>query len=395
MRPALVAFLALAAVIDSSTAQQITPNLPKLGSSWTDVGYPKIYWTPANGASFGLYYAQLRPPGFNDWDDAPPYRANISIDGEISTSGSYRLGLEFKFPSFFPGWRFDLRFRTTRLARQNYFGIGNETAFDNNKVTDAQPYYYKMDRRRLFLRGTAQRQLFSRLRALAGFHLEGWQLDTLRGPSLLGEQTQAGLGPPIGSRTWQVNLRLGLVFDSRDDEVTPRRGALIEALFDGADSTIVGDVSYARFTAAAAAFQSVGERLTLGARVVGQAMSGSPPVGTYFTIEASERAYHGLGGSSSHRGLATGRFLAQDKLFANLDARFLLGGQRQVVTVDLLGFIDVGRVFQPGDDFTLARLHVGAGLGPMITIGRNGIIGWTFAWGPDQLQVHTLTSWTF
>jgi len=395
VRPALLAFIALSTAIGSSSAQQLTPNLPKLGASWTDVGYPKFYWTPTNGASFGLYYAQVRPPGFDDWDDAPPYRANISLDGEISTSGSYRLGFEFKFPNFFPGWRVDLRFWTMRHARQNYFGIGNETEFDANNVTDEQPYYYKMDRRRLFLRGTVQRRLISELRALAGFHLERWRLDTLSGPSLLGEQAQAGSGPPLGVGSWQGEIRLGLVFDTRDDEVTPRRGVLIEALLNGADATVVGDVSYTRFTGSVAAFGSAGDRLILGGRVVGQALSGSPPIGTYFTIEASERAYHGLGGGSSHRGIAADRFLARNKLLANLDARLLLSGARQVVAVDLLCFIDVGRVFQPGDDFTLAGLHLGAGLGPIITVGRNGIIGWTVGWGPDKLQVHTLTSWTF
>ena len=395
MRPALLTIIALAVVSGPGSAQQLTPNLPKLGASWTDVGYPKIYWTPSNGASFGIYYAQVRPPGFDDWDDPPPYRANVSVDGEISTSGSYRLGLEFKFPSFFPGWRIDLRLRTIRHARQNYFGIGNDTDFDDNNVTEEQPYYYKMDRRRLFVRGTAQRRLISGLRALAGFHLERWRLDTLTGPSLLAEQASAGSGPLIGTDMWQGELRLGLVFDTRDDEVAPRGGVLIEALFAGADSNVVGDLSYTRLTGTAAAFRSVGERLVLGGRVVGQAMGGSPPAGAYFAVEASERTYHGLGGSSSHRGMAADRLLAPNKFFANLDARFLLSGAHHVVTVDLLGFIDIGRVFRPDDDFTLAGLHLGAGLGPIITIGRNGIIGWTVAWGPDRLQVHTLTSWTF
>jgi outer membrane protein assembly factor BamA len=395
VRKSLVALLAFSIGASSGSAQQLLPNLPKIGSSWNDVGYPKIYWTPSNGASFGLYYAQFRPPGFDDWDDSPPYRASISLDGELSTSGRYRLGFEFKFPSFFSGWRFDLRFWTMRLARQNYFGLGNDTELDDSNVSEQQPYYYRMDRRRLFLRGTAQRQLSSGLRVLAGFHMERWRLDTLPGPSLLAEHAKAGLGPPVGTNTWQGEVRLGLVFDTRDDEVAPRRGVLVEALLGAADSTLVGDLSFLRLTGTAAVFRAVGERLTLGGRIVGQAMSGSPSPGAYFSIEASERFYEGLGGTRSHRGMATDRFLAQDKLFANLDVRFLLGGRRQLGSVDLLGFIDIGRVFGSDDDFTLDGLHVGAGVGPLITIGRNGTIGWTLAWGPDQLQLHALTSWTF
>ena len=113
MRSLLLGFAALFVVGGSSAAQTIV-NLPTLGPSWTDVGYPKIYWTPNNGASFGLYYAQVRPPGFDDWDEPPPYRASIALDGEISTSGSYRLGLEFKLPNALSGWRFDARIWTMR-----------------------------------------------------------------------------------------------------------------------------------------------------------------------------------------------------------------------------------------------------------------------------------------
>lgn len=397
MKRTLLAAFVLVTVAGSATAQRIIPNLPTLGSSWTDIGYPKAYWTPTNGLSFGLYYSQIRPPGYDDWDAPPPYRASISLDAEISTSGSYHVGLDFKFPNFFPGWRFDLRFWTLRAARQNYFGIGNGTTYDGDNVTDDQQYYYKMDRRRLFIRGTAQRHIVGGLRALAGFHIERWKLDTLSGTTLLGDQVQAGLAPLVGTPVWQPSLRLGLVFDTRNDEVTPRRGVLIEALFDVADSNVVGDVSFTRFTLSTAVYHSLlDEKLVLGGRIVGQSLNGSPPAGTYFTIGASERAYNGLGGSLSHRAIYTDRFLAQDKLFGNFDIRYMISGAPQIGTVSLLGFVDVGRVFQPTeDDFTLKGLHVGGGLGPVLTIGRNGIVGITFGWGPDKLIVQTQTSWAF
>ncbi|UCD23170.1 MAG: BamA/TamA family outer membrane protein [Gemmatimonadota bacterium] len=396
MRLTLLTAIVFSVVASSASAQRLIPNLPTLGSSWTDVGYPKAYWTPTNGFSFGLFYSQIRPPGYDDWDAPPPYRANISLDAEISTSGSYHLGLDFKFPNFFPGWRFDLRVWTMRAARQNYFGVGNNTAFERDSVTDEQPYYYRMDRRRLFVRGTAQRHIVGGLRALAGFHVERWKLDTLSGTTLLGEQVQAGVAPLVGVSVWQPSLRLGLVFDTRDDEVTPHRGVFVEALFDVADSNVVGDVSFNRFSISTAAYYSLlEEKLVLAGRVAGQSLSGSPPVGSYFNIEASERVYSGLGGPLSHRAIYTDRFLAQDKIFGSLDVRYLVGGSPQIATLSLLGFVDAGRVYQPPDEFTLKDLHVGGGLGPILTIGRNGILGMTFAWGPDKLIVQTHTSWAF
>jgi hypothetical protein len=397
VRPALASLAVLIATTSSSSAQVI-PDLPTIGSSWTDVGYPKLYWTPTNGFTFGLYYAQIRPPGFDDWDDPPPYRASISLDGEISVSGSHHLGLDFKFPNFFPGWRLNLRTWVIRHAKQNYFGLGNESDFDKNNVTDAQPDFYRMDRHRFFIRATAQRRVIGGLRALLGLQLERWRLDTIPGTTLLGEQVQAGLGPTVGASSGDVDLRLGLVFDTRNDEVAASRGVLIEALVAIADSTVAGDVSYRRGTLAAAGYFSWNERWVVAGRLVGQSMTGTPPPGTYFTIEASERGYDGLGGRLSHRGIPTDRFLGRDKLFGNLEIRYQMTGQPEVGTLTWLAFLDAGRVFQPpSEDFrlTLDGMHVGGGLGPILTIGRTGVLGWTFGVGPDGLIVQTLTSWTF
>jgi len=397
VRSALASLMVLIATAGSSLAQVI-PDLPTIGSSWTDVGYPKLYWTPTNGLTFGLHYAQIRPPGYDDWDDPPPYRASISIDGEISVSGSHHLGLDFKFPNFFPGWRLDLRTWVIRHAKQNYYGLGNESDFDKDNVTDAQPDFYRMDRHRSFIRATVQRKVIGGLRALLGLQLERWRLDTIPGTTLLGEQVQAGLGPTVGASSGDVNLRLGLVFDTRNDEVAPSRGVLIEALMAIADSTVAGDVSYRRGTLSAATYFSWKQRWVVAGRVVGQAMTGTQPVATYFTIEASERAYEGFGGRLSHRAISTDRYLGRDKLFGNFEMRYQMSGQPQVGTLTWLAFLDIGRVFQPPAadlEITLDGMHVGGGLGPILTIGRNGVLGWTFGVGPDGLIVHTLTSWTF
>ncbi len=399
MRPALLVTLALLAVPSSSPAQ--IPNLPTFGSSWIYVGYPKVFYTARNGLTVGLYYVQFRPPGSRDWDEPPPYRASVAVDGQVSTSGSKYIRLDALFPNFLPGWRFGLRFNAQRRARQNYFGIGNATEFDDDNVTDAQPFFYQADRHRLFLRGELQRRVISGLRILAGFHFERWRLDTLPGPSLLGGDATAGVDPTIGVSTWDATARFGLVFDTRDDEVYPFKGVLLQAIFGVADSTVAGDLSYTRATVSAAGYLSIGEHLRLAGRVLGQALGGSPRIGSYYLVEASDRPFSGLGGSSSHRGLAQHRFLGEDILLVNLDARYQLLGERQVVTVDLLGFFDAGRVFQPGgadgEEFrvTLDGMHVGAGLGPVLTIGRTGVLGMTLGVGTDGLQVLAHTRWTF
>jgi hypothetical protein len=388
----LVFFLA------AETTHGQIPELPTFGKNWTDLGYPKLFYTRADGLTGGLYYAQVHPPGYRDWFDPQPYRASIAIDGQIATSGSYKLGLYARMPNLIPGWRFSMIAETRRSARENYFGLGNNSERDGDNVSDAQPHYYRADNHRTLLRGEVQRKVVSHLRLLAGFHAERWQFDTLPGVSLLGLQNNAGLGLPIGSSTSDISARLGLVFDTRNDEIAPIRGVLLEAIFGVGDSTVAGALSYTRTTLSGAGFWSPTEQLTVAGRLMAQFMTGSPGIGSYSLIEAGDKPFEGLGGPSSHRGFAALRFLGEDKLFANLEARYQVVGERNVVAASLVGFIDVGRVFQPGEtnfQLTLDGMHLGVGGGPVLSFGRVAVLGMTLALGPDGLLMQAMTDWAF
>lgn len=396
MRIFLSAVLFLAYVVEPVRAQ--IPELPTLGENWTDIGYPKLLYTIRDGLAGGLYYAQIYPPGYRDWFDPQPYRASIAIDAQIATSGSYRLGLYARMPNIVPGWRFSLVAETRRRARQNYFGLGNATEYNDDDVNDQQPHYYRADHRTNFVRGELQRRIISHLRALVGFHAERWTLDTLPGITLLALHSAAGADLPVGQTTADVSARVGLVFDSRDDEIAPSRGLLVEAIFGFADSTVAGALSYTRATMSAAAYWSSSERLTFAGRVVAQIMTGAPTIGSYFLIEASDKPFDGFGGPSSHRASAAPRYIGEDKLFSNLEARYQVVGERHVVAASLVGFVDVGRVFQPGEDdfkLTLDGMHVGVGGGPVLSFGRVAVLGTTLAYGPDGLVLHAMTDWAF
>ncbi len=396
MRLLCLALLLL--VFSIAPARGQIPDLPTLGENWTDLGYPKLFYTPRDGLTGGIYYAQMHPPGYRDWFDPQPYRASIALDGQISTSGSYKLGLYARMPNILPGWRFTMEAETRRRARQNYFGVGNRTERDGGNVTDAQPHYYHTDHRRTLLRGEIQKRVVPHLRVLGGFHAERWQFDTLPGVSLLGTQANSGLSLPLGTPTADVSARLGLVFDTRNDEIAPMRGILLEAIFGVADSTVAGALSYTRTTLSASGFWSPSEQLTLAGRVLAQAMTGSPALGSYMLIEASDKSFEGYGGWRSNRGLAGLRYMGEDLLFANLETRYQVVGERHVVAASLLGFIDVGRVFQPGEDgfrLTLDGMHVSVGGGPVLSFGRVAVLGTTMAVGQDGFAIHVMTDWAF
>lgn len=390
------AVLALLAA-SAGTARAQLPNLPTFGHDWTDVSYPKIYYSNRDGFALGLYYAQINQLGYDDWEASPPYRAKLSFDFFFGTSGSKQFNLEWRAPMLLDGWRFVLQGQWVRRARENYFGIGNASVYDEANVTDENKYYYRSNNRRAFAYGEVQRRIVGPLRLMVGFNLEEWHIDTLPGESQLALDRQAGVDPTIGIPTGDVSARIGLILDTRDDEVAPRRGLLVQAVAAAADSSILGDLTYTRFLLSAQGYIGIGEKLVIAARALGQTMNKAPRLGTYYRIENMERPYSVLGGSRSHRGLWRVRHLDSDKLLGSLDVRYDLLAEPTLFRVTLIGFLDVGRVF-PASEFELTSedLKWGGGTGLIVQLFRAAILGGTVGIGPEnRLLALFYTSWTY
>lgn len=391
MRRALCLVVALAAA-RAGLAQES----PFRSYTWTDVAYPKLFYTLRDGLTVGGYYAYLSPLGYADWDRPPAYRASFSVNGQAATSGSREIALEARLPDLFRGWRLVGTVSAQRRARENYYGIGNQATVDATKVTDAQPHYYQSLNLRYAARGEIQRRIIGPLRVLAGIHAERWRIDTLPGPGQLRADLAAAADPTIARPTTEVSARAGLVLDQRDSEPTPRRGALIEAIYSVADTAVAGDLSYSRTTVSAAGYVPIGPQVVVAGRVVGESMGGTPRLGSYYRIEASDRPYEGLGGPASHRALEEHRLLGRNKLFANLDVRYDAYAVPTLVRTTVIAFLDAGRVFDP-ESFRLTTegLQVGGGAGLFLQFGRAGILGTTLGVGPDGLVLQAHTRWTY
>jgi hypothetical protein len=387
--------VALAAVIALRGEAQV-PELPTITESWNEVSYPKILWSPRNGFSIGLYYGQVEPMGYDDFNAPQRYHGAISVDGQISSSGRKDLAVEGRFPKLVEGWRFYALFNAYRHPRDLYFGVGNETTYSRDSITPAREEFYDADRRTTRFRGEVQRTVVGPLRALAGFNVQRWRIELPDGPSVLGRDHAAGLVPTVGTSVDDVHFRVGVVLDTRDDEVAPRRGFVLEAIHGVADSSFMGSASYTRTTGVAAGYVPVGDRTVVAARVVGQRMGGDPPFASWYLIEASDDPYEGLGGENSHRAFANLRFAGRHKLFGNLDVRYDVLRIESLLQVSLVGFVDAGRVFE-GEDFRITGdgMHVGGGAGLFLRWGRTGVIGATGGIGADGLVFHVNTRWAY
>ena len=322
-----------------------------------------------------------------------PYSAAVSVDGQLATSGSRQLTLEGRFPAFINGWRFTLTLEAARRARENYYGIGNESGYDEHLVTKAQPRYYQLKANRSLARGEVQRKLVGGLRVLAGFDAERWRFSPHSGTTQLSLDAAAGLDPTIGVGTNDIAFRGGLVLDTRDDEIATNTGLLIEGIQAFAKA---GGQGYTRTTVTLAGYQPARENLTLAGRLVAQGMTGTTYLGSYYLVENADHPYYGLGGSMSFRALQDNRYLGANKLFLNLDARFHVINLPRTARVTILGFFDMGRVFQ-GEPFKLTTtgLKAGGGTGLFVQVARAGIVGMTLGFGPSGAVMDFATRWTY
>ncbi len=279
---------------------------------------------------------------------------------------------------------------------ERYFGLGNETEFVRDNVNDAQPNYYDAEETRYFVRGHIERRLVGGLRILAGFHAERWRVAPPDGPSVLLLDSAAGVDATIGVPRSDVSARIGLVFDTRDDESATRRGVLLEAMYGAADGSVLGDVSYTRTTVTAGGWTPLFGNLGLAARVVTQSMTGDPPIGSTSLVESSVRFVRGLGGAGSHRGLVDRRFRGEDLLLTNVELRYDILYYPRLIELTVIGWMDAGRVFQDeGYELTLDGLQVGGGGGVMLRLRRNAVLGLTLGTGPDGLVAQFHTRWTY
>jgi hypothetical protein len=369
------------------------PSIFPAGSAWKDLFYPKAFWTPREGFTFGGYYGVALPTRYAD-RSAAPYRVATALNGQVSTSGSRSLALDAWAPALADGWRFRLTLALKHWMREPYFGLGNATAPDSGDIGGSD-LYYRVERVRNYARGDIQRRIIGPVRLLVGFHWEHWFLDTLATRSALGAELAAGGLDRIGVGTSDVSARIGLVLDTRDREAATQQGILVEAIHTRADADVMGDVTYSRTSLSARGFLRLGERWGLAGRVAGQSMGGTPPLGSRFMIEESDREYSGLGGPETHRGLFWNRFVDADVLLGNAEVRYAL--IPYLFRTVAVAFVDVGRVFGPGEfAFTTDDLKVGGGAGLLIHFGsETAVLGFTTAVGPDGFNFLAHYRWPF
>lgn len=377
MRGSAVLLLALlsagpGAAQEASTMPWRTSYFPYLSGGTNDgpvINFRVRYWQAA------------------EYEDRVTANAALNAEAGITPRGGRHAFIQFRAPQILEGWRFDSKIGASREVRFGYFGLGNDTEYNDDAVNDAQPFLYRVRRTRY--RGAVEvtRQLNGPFMVALLGDVERARFTTLPGPSLFANDFE-----PDELKQTDVSGRLALVYDTRDNEYNTHQGLLLEA---GAQVGSGGD-GYTRLYSILRGYVSVREGTVVAGRIGASGTGGTPSLDARYRIPGWEREVPVLGGQYSHRSLDTGRLAGRHVLFANLEVRHDLLAFGDLGAITLLAFGDAGRVFEnEGFSLTTDDMKVGGGGGVALRILRSTIFTFNFAGGPDGFNYSVGSGWMF
>lgn len=269
-----------------------------------------------------------------------------------------------------------------KTVNAGYFGLGNATPVitnPNGLVGERYQFVHEEASGRMIARTPLGNRYFA---------MYGWQLRYVN-PRAYPESrlaidaaTRRSDGQPLirGLQPLGIaTLNGGVVYDSRDDEIFPTKGAFhVGALrFSGATPTSSG-VYWAGANAIAQTYVRLPAGFVFAGRVMVDAMVGQPPfydLSQGLAFDPNDMP----GGGQSIRGVPNGRYSGLLKFVANAELRRIhgafhfLGSRFQVGTTT---FFDTGRVW---NNYTFDDPRDGTGIGLKYGIGGGPFLLWDTA----------------
>ncbi len=316
-----------------------------------------------------------------------PLTASMELQGKISTSGTRGITALFDAPGYWPRWRLLVMGSAERTTRAPYYGLGNVFIDDSAETANGDLLFYRYRLVRTTVLAAAQRRVSGPVRALAGLQWRHYRAQPLAGGATrLGEDITAGVVGDTGS-TDNLELRAGLLYDTRDEEGSPSRGVYLEAV--GAHGLGgLGDFSdYSRWMVGARGFLPLGELTTLAGRVQYEFANGRIPFFVMYERLTSWRPEDGFGGSLTLRANLPGRWLAPNRALTSVDLRYRkidIPFPRSPVRLWLLAFADGGLVWLDGERPSTHNLQGGAGVGVRAQYSKSGMFGIDLGYSRDS-----------
>ena len=329
-----------------------------------------------------IRYSQAAP-----YEERVTARAFLQFDAAIGFRGTRFAVAQFGAPLWVKDWRFTAYTIASREARYGFFGLGNETAYDKANVTDANPFFYRVQRTHYYGSVEATRRIVGPLQVALQVSVQSTKfVPHDEGTSVFLQTFGTSL------KQGDAGVRAALVLDTRDTEYDPHRGLLLESGYQVAS----GGGNYERLYGVFRGWVQLREGTVFATRLAGSQLYGEPTLDARFVIPAWERPIPVLGGSFSFRALQTGRLAGKGVLLGNFEVRQNLVSFKGVAGIVLVGFVDAGRVFEDTKfRLTTDEVKVGGGGGIALRILRTTAFTLSVATGPDNTRVGFGFGWMF
>jgi outer membrane protein assembly factor BamA len=277
-----------------------------------------------------------------------PYAEKISARAGLATSrGRYRFDAMGEFRNWFPGIRTIIQVHASQLDFTNFFGLGNETGYDQSR-DDAG--YYKVDQQQVMI--------------LAGFDIPiaaGLSITAGGSVKLVDNNPQANtllstLPLPFNRNTltW-MNGSLKAVYDTRKGNPTAD-GFLCSTEIIHSPSLIDLKTDFTRLRFETRVYRDLSRSslVLLALRFQGEKIWGDHPF-----FESSF-----LGGTESLRGFERQRFAGDASCLGSTELRARVAKIPFLVPlwIGVSGFIETGRVFLAGEGSSRWHNVIGGGL---------------------------------
>ena len=358
----LISLVLLLAAVCSASAQE---EIRKTGLNFGPL--PAVSYSSDLGFQYG---ALLDIYQYGDGSFYPDYKWKINVETSWYTKGNSVYHVFFDSKHLIPGLRVSADLTYLGNKTTNFYGYNGAAALfipELNKIVDGQGLYM-MRRDDFRFEFTTQGQF--------GDSHWGWVAGLAFNSYKTGHAVNKSLNAAVDLSLYDIylkhdiipaaeanggnhlDIKLGVVFDTRDHENNPTRGTNLEAFFFGSPDFLNGKRDYRNdYLKLAVHFRQffpLADRLVFAGHLAFQGLiAGNAPFYSLQTIQPINRKNiitDGLGSISSVRGTVVNRLQGNSYAWANFELRWSFAKFRwinQNWAIALNPFFDMGMIVAP------------------------------------------------
>jgi len=332
-----------------------------LGDPWTIQGIPLAWPSSVNGFTYGV---TALAQNIRRQD---PHLVQLEAQLLTSARGRWDNFLIADVPHMFDGsFRSVFGVRYKKDFDSRFFGIGNDTTVDQQRIED-DDVLYQNNRTRpivdlIFLKRFGK--YFSTGPTM------GFKWMTIFAPpgSLLAFESPLGIG---GGNTHYLGW--AMVISTLDFEAYPSDGVWHEIFYAYYNEFIGSDYNFQAATYTYRRYLRLADELILAYRNLFEVLWGEVPFYELGPVRGTDPSFDSGGGNRFLRGFEENQFIDNVKMWMGLELRWDFKRttfMNQPFVIGLVPFFDIGRVWDKFFPLDFSNLHASAGLGARLIWNR-------------------------